>query len=305
MSIVSRPRLALLVGLVVGMSGCSGPTTQLSNTQQQPPLPATTFQTGTTASAAPSTASASTSSAPTTTAPVSPFARPSWLGTRSLPTRPDGYGEVQPTPPELRDRQLETLDLLPPPGGSEFQWTIEAVPDEVVLRSTWGSDCPVSRDELAYVTISHFGFDGGFHTGELLVNADAASGLVAVFRRLHEDRFPIEQMRVIHAEELNEPPTGDGNVTTSFVCRPAVGSTRWSQHAFGLAVDINPFHNPYSKGDLVLPELATAYTDRTEVRSGMVVPGDVVTDAFVDIGWGWGGNWNTLKDWMHFSRNGN
>ncbi|MFQ5966768.1 MAG: M15 family metallopeptidase [Acidimicrobiia bacterium] len=236
---------------------------------------------------------------------MSPFARPSWLGTRSLPTRPDGYGEVQPTPPELRDRQLETLDLLPPPGGSEFQWTIEAVPDEVVLRSTWGSDCPVSRDELAYVTISHFGFDGGFHTGELLVNADAASGLVAVFRRLHEDRFPIEQMRVIHAEELNEPPTGDGNVTTSFVCRPAVGSTRWSQHAFGLAVDINPFHNPYSKGDLVLPELATAYTDRTEVRSGMVVPGDVVTDAFVDIGWGWGGNWNTLKDWMHFSRNGN
>lgn len=117
-------------------------------------------------------------------------------------------------------------------------------------------------------------------------------------------RFPIEQMRVIRAEEIDAHPTGDFNETTSFVCRPAVGSTSWSQHAFGLAVDINPFHNPYNKGDLVLPELASTYLDRTELRPGMVVPGDVVTSAFLDIGFGWGGNWSTLKDWMHFSFSG-
>jgi hypothetical protein len=221
-----------------------------------------------------------------------------------LPLRPDGYGEVQPTPPELQDRQLETIDLLQPPAGDDFESSIAPVPPEVLMRSSWSPECPVKVEELAYVTVSHLGFDGRFHTGELLVNASVAEDVVDVFRRLHEARFPIEQMRVIRAEEIDAPPTGDGNETTSFVCRPAVGSARWSQHAFGLAIDINPFHNPYLKGDLVLPELASAYTDRTRIRAGMIVPGDVVTDGFAAIGWGWGGNWNSLKDWMHFSLTG-
>jgi hypothetical protein len=83
-----------------------------------------------------------------------------------------------------------------------------------------------------------------------------------------------------------------------------VGSGNWSQHAFGLAIDVNPFHNPYLKGDLVLPELASTYLDRANVRPGMVERGDVVYDAFAAIGWGWGGEWNSLYDWMHFSQNG-
>ena len=69
-------------------------------------------------------------------------------------------------------------------------------------------------------------------------------------------------------------------------------------------IDINPFHNPYVKGDLVLPELASAYLDRENVRPGMIIEGDVVTLAFAEIGWGWGGNWKSLKDWMHFSLSG-
>ena len=209
-----------------------------------------------------------------------------------------------PTPPELVDRRLETPEALPPPAESEFESSVGPVPADVVARSSWTEQCPVTLDQLAYVTVSHFGFDGRFHTGELLVNAEVAEGIVGVFRTLHESRFPIEQMRVIRAEEIDAPPTGDWNDTTSFVCRPAVGSRSWSQHAYGLAVDINPFHNPYLKGDLVLPELASAYVARDEVRPGMIGSDSVVVEAFADIGWPWGGNWNTLKDWMHFSRSG-
>jgi hypothetical protein len=71
-----------------------------------------------------------------------------------------------------------------------------------------------------------------------------------------------------------------------------------------LAIDINPFHNPYVKGDLVLPELASYYTDRSMARRGMIIEGDPVVSAFAEIGWPWGGHWSTLDDWMHFSATG-
>jgi hypothetical protein len=239
-----------------------------------------------------------------TTTTVSQFARPEWLGTRLLPLRDDEFGEVQPTPPELVDRRLETIDLLPPPVGSTFVSSLGPVPADVLERSTWTEECPVTVDDLVYITVSHHGFDRGLHTGEMIVNAAFAEDVVDVFHRLFDAGFPLEQVRVIDAWEVDAHPTGDWNDTTSFVCRPAVGSGSWSQHAFGLAIDVNPFHNPYVKGDLVLPELASAYADRTRDLPGMIVPGDPVVSAFAELGWGWGGEWNSLKDYMHFSSNG-
>lgn len=291
-------RRGLLGAIVILVTACSilGDGTASTSTTSTPITTSTVLTATTTVP--------TTTTVPATTTTVNPFARPEWLGTRVLPLRADGYGEAQPTPPELQDRQLETPDVLQPPANDEFQFTIGPIPPDVLARSSWVPECPVTVDELAYLTVSHYGFDGRFHTGEIIVNQDFGEEVVEVFRLLHEARFPIEQMRVITKEEIDAPPTGDWNDTTSFVCRPAVGSTSWSQHAYGLAIDVNPFHNPYLKGDLVLPELASAYTDREDVRPGMITEGDVVTEAFADIGWGWGGNWNTLKDWMHFSFSG-
>lgn len=273
-----------------GSGSASTPTTATTSTVNV--APSTVFEPATT-----------TTPAPTTT--VSPFARPDWLGTRVLEEREDGFGEVIPTPLELVDRRLLTLDLLPPPPDDEFRATVGPIPPDVLARSTWKEGCPVNPEELSYLTMTHYGFDGEFHTGEMIVNASVADDVVEVFRTLQEARFPIEQMRVIDEFELDLPPTGDWNDTTSFVCRPTVNSDRWSQHAYGLAIDVNPFHNPYLKDGLVIPELASAYLDRDDVRPGMIAVGDAPFDAFADIGWTWGGNWNSLKDWMHFSLNGN
>lgn len=293
-------RLWLLAGMIV-VASCSAaavePTTTVTIT-----LPTTTSSTTT---LPPTTLPpTTTTSVPATTTTVSPFARPEWLGTRLLPLRPDGHGEVQPTPPELEDRQLETIDLLEPPEAAVYESSIAPIPDEVLARSSWTEECPVTLDELRYVTLTHHGFDGEIHTGEMIVNTAVAEDVVEVFRRLFEASYPIEQMRVTTLEEVDDHPTGDFNETGSFVCRPAVGSNNWSNHAYGLAIDVNPFHNPYWRDDLVIPELASAYTDRENVRVGMIYDGDVVTEAFADMGWEWGGNWNTLKDWMHFSHNG-
>lgn len=276
------------------------PTTAPAETAATSP-PTTAAPTTTTTTALPTT----TTTKPTTTTTISPFARPDWLGTLVLPLRDDGFGEVQPTPDELRGRAFETLDLLPPPTDAKFTATSGPIPADVLPRTTWHDECPVGLDDLSYITLSHWGFDGALHTGELIVNASVADDVIWVFQQLFDAQFPIEQMRVIAPEDLEAPPTGDGNETTSFVCRPVVTSTTtWSQHAYGLAVDINPFHNPYEKGDLVLPELSSYYLDRSLEEPGMIIEGDVVVAAFDAIGWGWGGRWRSLDDYMHFSQNG-
>ncbi len=233
--------------------------------------------------------------------------RPSWLGTRVLERAPGGFGVVQPTPLLLRNRRFATVDILPPPDDKRFAATVDEVPGSVVARSTWRPRCPVGLGELSYVKMTFWGFDHRPHTGEMITNASVAEQLVGVFRALYQARFPIEEMRVVSRREQRRwrtHPTGDTNVTSSFECRQATGGSSWSMHAFGLAVDINPFHNPYLNGELVGPELAGAYTDRTWKRPGMILEGDAVTRAFDSIGWEWGGRWRSLKDWMHFSQNG-
>ena len=233
--------------------------------------------------------------------------RPEWLGTRVLPLGANGMGIAQPTPPILRNRRFATIDILPAPTRRGYKATIDPVPQEVLERSTWRSKCPVAPDELAYLTMTFWGFDRERHTGEMIVHDSAAEQIAGVFEHIYEVRFPIEEMRVTSLEEQrawDRAPTGDTNVTSSFECRQATGGSNWSEHAYGLAIDINPFHNPYLLGDIVGPELAGAYTDRTWERPGMILEGDAVTQAFDAIGWGWGGRWNSLKDWMHFSRSG-
>jgi hypothetical protein len=228
---------------------------------------------------------------------------PTWLGTRTLPVGANGFAAAQDTPPELRNRSIITVDDLPPPADGRFHSTIQAVPANL-LRANWNSGCPVAAKDLRYVTVSFRGFDGLAHTGDLLVNVRAADALVKVFGRLFAAGYPIERMRVTSAAELNAPPTGDGNTTAAFACRPVRGQKAWSQHAYGLAVDVNPFQNPYHKGDVVLPELATSYLQRGDVRAGMIRPGGPVVRAFASVGWKWGGDYHSLKDYMHFSANG-
>jgi hypothetical protein len=242
---------------------------------------------------------------PTTTAPSAgpTLTRPDWLGTRVLPTGPDGFAEAQPTPPELVDRRLPTIDTLPAPTSEAFQSSIEPLAGDPLARSTWNEDCPVTVDDLRYLRVTFWGFDERPHQGELVVHATVTDDMVSVFQALYDARYPIEEMRIVTQADLDAPPTGDGNNTTAFVCRAVTGGTRFSEHAYGLAIDINPFLNPYQAGNVVLPELAGAYLDRTGDRDGVILEGGVVVQAFDAIGWGWGGRWSSLKDYQHFALN--
>ena len=263
--------------------------------------------------AAPSTGPPAPVPAPTAPSTVAPLPPPSatggWvLGGTPLPRGPDGKPLVLPTPEALRDRRFPTVDRLPPPpADAPYRSSAEPIDAALAARmgDTWQPGCPVALSDLRHLTLSFWGFDGKPHTGELVVNASAAADVRKVFGRLFEVRFPLEEVRIVEPADLAAEPTGDGNTTAAFVCRPVRGSTTtFSAHSYGLAVDINPFQNPYKKGDSVLPELASAYLDRSRARPGMIRKGDAVTRAFAEVGWTWGGSWSSTKDIMHFSANG-
>jgi hypothetical protein len=226
---------------------------------------------------------------------------PPWLFKRPLPETADGFGVRKPTPPVLRNRRFTLPDTVPMlPGKGFASRIVTPAPADVIARSTWQPGCPVRATDLSWIRLTFRGFDGARHTGELLVNRSVVDDMVTAFHALWDQRFPIEEMRVTTRDELDAPPTGDGNDTSAFVCRPTVGSTTFSQHAYGLAVDVNEFQNPYTKGDLLLPELAGSYLNRSWVRPGMLTPAAIA--AFARVGWEWGGNWHSLKDRHHFSR---
>lgn len=228
------------------------------------------------------------------------------LGVHVLPVDAAGFGEIRSTPKALRVRRFPTTDLLPPPADEEFSFSIGPVTPAIRQRmgETWSPDCPVGLDGLRYLNVSFRGFDGKAHTGELVVATAVADDVVSVFAALFAADFPIEEMRLPTTADLDAPPTGDGNNTAGLVCRAARGTTSWSAHAYGLAIDVNPFLNPYQKGGLVLPERASAYLDRSRSQRGIIHDGDLVVREFARIGWTWGGSWTSLKDYQHFSATG-
>lgn len=187
------------------------------------------------------------------------------------------------------------------PGWPAFESSVQPV-NVARLGKTWRAGCPVGPDELRLVRVSHATPDGETATGELIVAADAANDVIAAFVEIYEARFPITQMRTIDAYAGDDDASMADDNTSAFNCRPVTGGTGWSRHSYGLAIDINPVRNPYVINDTVLPPAGQAYLDRSDVRAGMIVAGDVVVLAFTSRGFEWGGDFDSLRDYQHFAR---
>jgi D-alanyl-D-alanine carboxypeptidase len=174
------------------------------------------------------------------------------------------------------------------------------------LPYSWHPGCPVAPARLRRLRVAYWGFDGRAHTGALVVNADAVSDLVHVFTRLYAARFPIRRMRPIDAYHGRDEPSLEADNTAAFNCRYAVapGPKRWSVHAFGRAIDVNPVENPYLEGGRVHPGRGRGFLDRSRLRPGMAVRGGLLVRAFAGVGWAWGGRWAGSPDYQHFSATG-
>ena len=169
------------------------------------------------------------------------------------------------------------------------------------LRFSYRAGCPVGPSELRTVAVSHWGFDGKPRVGRIVVAKRVAPGVLTVFRTLWRAKFPIRQLRPVSAYRGSDDASMAADNTSGFNCRFVGGTSRWSMHAYGEAIDVNPVENPYVRGSTVSPPAGRAYLDRSRSRPGMAVRGGVLVRAFAAAGWRWGASFG---DYQHFSTTG-
>jgi hypothetical protein len=196
----------------------------------------------------------------------------------------------------------------PPPSVVETSPTAPAATIQPVtaadLGASWYPGCPIDPRQLRRIDVQYLGFDGQTHRGDLIVNENLAADVIAIFEQLLQLRYPIAKIRTVDAYPgADDELSMEDNNTSAYNCRDIPDTGRWSQHAYGRAVDLNPLFNPeIDRTGAFQPKNAAPYLDRNRTDPGILHAGDPVVRLFTDRGWRWGGDWRTPKDYQHFER---
>jgi hypothetical protein len=169
------------------------------------------------------------------------------------------------------------------------------------LRHSYRVGCPVGPPELRTVHVSYWDFAGKPQLGAIVVARRQAPAILTVFRTLWTARFPLRLLQPVSAYRGSDDASMAADNTSGFNCRFVGGTSRWSMHAYGEAIDVNPVENPYVQGGRVSPPAGRAYADRSRYRKGMALDGGVLVRAFASVGWKWGASFG---DYQHFSTTG-
>ena len=191
-------------------------------------------------------------------------------------------------------------------GTTGYEARVAPVPEdlrELMDGTTWEPSCPVGPDQLRLLRLVHHDLTGAQRWGSLVVHRTVVGDLVTAFGELHARGFPIARMQPAARFDGDDGVSMAANNTSAFNCRRVTGGSGWSEHSYGWAIDLNPVQNPYVRGGVVLPEQGRGHLERGELRPGMLTrPGTV--EAFDAVGWGWGGDWASAKDYQHVSLTG-
>jgi hypothetical protein len=192
------------------------------------------------------------------------------------------------------------------------QFTFSAKPLDSALRKrmtgvSWHEGCPVPLSDLRDLRIGYWGFDHRTHVGRMVVATASVDAVRGAFGALYSKKFPIRRMRLVDDYGGSDYASIDADNTSAFNCRNATGSSRFSEHAYGRAIDINPIENPYVYPDgTTVHRASRTYLNRSRHRRGMAFRGGVLVQAFAGVGWSWGGLWRPPSgtDYQHFSATG-
>lgn len=189
---------------------------------------------------------------------------------------------------------------------SSLRWrakTLHHLSDEMArsLPLALGFDWPAEEvrrivAEQAVLVLPYRDFSGAEHLGQLVVHQDLAHVVTEIFESLFVAGFPLGGMAPIAAFAWDDHRSMLANNCVGFHFRNKTGKDELSWHAYGRAIDINPLQNPYRKGDIVLPAGAMYVSD----RPGACTPDSLPVALFRAHGFTWGGEWQSLQDYMHF-----
>ncbi len=221
-------------------------------------------------------------------------------------TEPPEETEVQ----ETEEDSAESTGIETEDAESGFYCT--ALTEDTKARIT-GSSYPdtqeplqISYEELSYVHVLHYDFEGQIQEGELICNQAVAQDLVEIFYELYESQYPIEKIRLIDEYSADDEASMADNNTSCFNYRTVPGSTKLSNHSYGFAIDINPLYNPYVRTrdgkELISPDNAVPYADRSADFPHKIDRNDLCYRIFIEHGFTWGGSWNSSKDYQHFEK---
>lgn len=194
---------------------------------------------------------------------------------------------------------------------SQYNFNISEITPKIKARmlkaDSWRESCPVSLYDLRYVNVNYKDFDGQTRSGEIIVHKEVAQDVVNIFSELYEIGYPVRQMRLVSDFNANDWQSIDADNTSAFNCRPVTGNKKkWSKHAYGRAIDINPLENPYvSKSGHISHKGSLKYRKRKHKRNSsadkaVLLKHDKATKIFKKYGWSWGGDWRSIKDYQHF-----
>lgn len=190
---------------------------------------------------------------------------------------------------------------------ASFRGVVAPISAALARRMTgvsWRPGCPVGLSDLRAVKVSFWGFDDSGHSGTLIVHRRVAEQVVRVMSRLFAARFPIRRMVPVDVYGGDDFRSIEADNTSAFNCRAATGTSHWSEHAYGRAIDLDPLENPYVSGGRTSHSASRRYLDRSLRLPGMIRGSDAVVEAFAAEGWGWGGAWSGVRDYQHFSASG-
>ena len=168
------------------------------------------------------------------------------------------------------------------------------------------TDIVISYDDLRYVHILYHDFEGNLAEGELICNTYIAQDLIEIFYELYLNDYQLERVTLIENYEGDDTLSMSHNNTSCFNYRLIDGTTKLSKHAYGLAIDINPFYNPYvtyPNGEIrISPPGSEPYADRDADFPYKIDENDLCYRLFKEHGFTWGGDWNSSKDYQHFQK---
>lgn len=171
---------------------------------------------------------------------------------------------------------------------------------------SYKSDCTVPYEDLRYVSVLYEDFNAETQTGEIICNKAIAQDLVEIFYELYLNHYQIDKIRLIDEYDADDDLSCAANNTSCFNFRKVYGSDNLSKHALGLAIDINPFQNPYvtypDGVERISPPGSEPYADRNSGLPHIITENDLCYQLFTAHGFTWGGHWRTLKDYQHFQK---